>query len=118
LNTKAITKAIEGHMKRNLALRAKFEQLGLNFNEPRPIEFQFWARSQYDAGGLAQGLYKMGFFVKLLAPSPAKDDPERWSVETGAKIPLTQALSQEFAEKLVRLAAQEDSVFDGWGTSV
>jgi hypothetical protein len=39
-------------------------------------------------------------------------------MEAGAKIPLTQALGDELAETLVTLAADEDAVFDGWGTSI
>src|SRR5262249_18208092 len=118
VNTKSIAEALDGHLKRNLALRARFEQMALKFDEPRPIDFQFSAWTQYDAAVLAQGLYKMGFFVKILAPAPVENDPDRWSVEAGAKIPLNQALGAELTEKLVKLADQEDSVFDGWGTSV
>ena len=54
----------------------------------------------------------------MLAPAPLANDPERWAVEAGAKISLTEALSDERTEKLVILAAEEDAVFDGWGTSI
>ena len=67
---------------------------------------------------MARSLYQMGFLIRLLAPAKAENDPDRWSVEAGAKIPLLQAAGAELTEKLIRLAAEQDSVFDGWGTSV
>jgi hypothetical protein len=60
----------------------------------------------------------MGFLIRLLAPTQAENDPDRWSVEAGARIPLIQAAGDELTEKLIRLAAEQDSAFDGWGTSV
>lgn len=60
----------------------------------------------------------MGFLIRLLAPTPAEDDPDRWSIEAGAKIALTEALGDELTEKLIKLAAEEDAVFDGWGASI
>ena len=60
----------------------------------------------------------MGFLIKLLAPAPIESDPDRWSVEAGAKIPLAESLGDSLTEMLVQLAVVEDAVFDGWGTSV
>lgn len=118
MSEKAIAKAIKEHRDRNRELRARFEERKVNFDEPRPIDFHFWAWMQRDAAVLARSLYQMGFLIRLLAPVPAENDPDRWSIEAGATIPLTQALSDELTEKLVRLAAKEDATFDGWGTSV
>ena len=87
-------------------------------DESRAIEFHFWTWTQRDAAVLERSLNEMGFLVRLLAPAPAADDPDRWAVEAGARIPLTKALGDELAEKLVKLAVAEGAVFDGWGTSV
>jgi hypothetical protein len=118
MTEKAITKEIAGHRERNRELRAKFEERNVDLDDPRAIEFHFWAWSQRDAAVLGRTLYQMGFLLRLLAPAPGENDPDRWSVEAGTKIPLSQALGNELTEKLVKLAAAEDSVFDGWGTSV
>jgi Regulator of ribonuclease activity B len=118
MSPKAIAKEINGHRDRNRELRAKFEERNLSLDEPRPIDFHFWAWTARDAAVLGRSLYEMGFLVRLLAPAPTENDPDRWSVEAGAKIPLMQALAGELTEKLVKLAAAEDAVFDGWGTSV
>ena len=118
MSRKSIAKQLSGHQERNRELRATFEQKDVDLNEPRPIEFHFWAWTQRDAAVLGRSLYQMGFLVRLLAPAPKDDDPDRWAVESGAKIALTKALGDELAEKLVKLAAAEDAVFDGWGTSI
>ena len=118
MKRKSIAKELSGHKERNRELRVTFEQRNVDLNEPRPIEFHFLAWTQRDAAVLGRSLYQMGFLVRLLAPAPTADDPDRWAVESGAKIPLTQALGDELAEKLVKLAASEGAAFDGWGTSI
>ena len=110
IHEKSIADDLNDHRERNRDLRAKFEALHVDLKEPRPVEFHFWSWSQRDAAVIGRSLYQMGFLVRLLAPSPDENDPDRWSVEAGAKIPLTQALSDELAEKLVKLAASEESV--------
>ena len=115
---KSIAEELSGHRNRNRELRTEFERRKVDVNEPRPIEFHFWSWTQRDAALLGRSLYQMGFLVRRLAPAPTEDDPERWAVEAGAKIPIAQAIGDELADKLVNLAAAEDAVFDGWGTSV
>ena len=118
MSQESIAQELSGHRERNRALRTKFEERKVDLAEPRPIEFHFWAWTQRDAAVLGRALYQMGFLIRLLTPAPQPDDPDRWSVEAGAKISLTQALGDELTEKLVKLASAEDAVFDGWGTSV
>jgi hypothetical protein len=113
-----IARALAGHQKRNAALRETFEKRNVNVEEPRPIDFHFWAWTQSDAAVLGRALYQMGFLIRLLAPAASKDDPERWAVEAGAKISLNEALSDKLTERLITVAAREDAIFDGWGTSV
>jgi hypothetical protein len=113
-----MTDTIARHRNRNLELRATFEKRNVNLEEPRLIDFHFWARTQRDAAVLGRALYGMGFLIRLLAPAPTESDQARWSVEAGTKIPLNEALGADLTEKLVELAAKEDAVFDGWGTSI
>ena len=113
-----IKTAVERHLHRSQLLSTDLEQKGVDLNEPRPIDFHFWAWTQRDAAVLARSLYGMGFLVRLLSPSATEDDPDRWAIEAGAKIAPFRASEFDLTEKLVRLAAEEDAVFDGWGTSV
>lgn len=118
MSDEALATALQAHQLRNDRLKLDLEQKGVDLNEPRPIDFHFWAWSQRDAAVLARSLYQIGFLIRLLAPAPAESDPDRWSIEAGVKIPLGQAVGAELTEKLVRLPREQDSVFDGWGTSV
>ena len=118
LSDKAIRDAIHGHRNRNLALRAQFEERGVDLDQPRSVDFHFWAPTQRDAAVLARSLYKKGFLIHLRAPAPAENEPDRWSIDGGVKIPLTQALSERLTEELIKLASDEEATFDGWGTSI
>lgn len=99
-------------------MTADLKRKAIDLNEPRPIDFHFWAWTQRDAAVLARSLYDMGFLIRLLAPSPAEGDPDRWAIEAGANVSPDQAVGRDLTAKLVRLAAEEDAEFDGWGTSV
>lgn len=113
-----IAQELSGYRERNRELRTKFEELRVELSEPQPVEFHFCAWTQRDAAVLRRALYQIGFLVRLLTPTPRPDDPDRWSLEAGANIPLTEALGDELAEKLVRLAPSANAVFDGWGASI
>jgi hypothetical protein len=117
-NDNSIESQLAGHRKRNNELRKTFESRNVDFQQIRPVDFHFWAWSQRDAAVLARSLYQMGFLIRLLAPAAVDTDPDRWTIEGGARISLAEALSDELAEKLVRLASAEDTIFDGWGTSI
>jgi hypothetical protein len=119
MDEKFIADSLTEHRNRNLQLQAEFEKRQIDLNEHRPIDFHFWASTQRDAAVLARSLYQKGFLIRLISHTKNEDDDsERWSVEAGAKIPLAQALGDELSEELVRMAAHEDSIFDGWGTSI
>ncbi|HWQ54665.1 MAG TPA: ribonuclease E inhibitor RraB [Bryobacteraceae bacterium] len=103
---------------RNADLRQVLLGKGVNLTEQRPVDVHFWAWTQRDAAVLARELFKKGFLVKLLSPSPTPDDEARWGIEAGALVVPDQILGDEFTEGMVRLAAQSDSVYDGWGSEV
>lgn len=50
------TDQIAGHRARNRQLKVEFESREIVFEEPRPIEFQFWANTQRDAAVVARAL--------------------------------------------------------------
>jgi hypothetical protein len=56
MSPKTIAKELNGHLERNRELRAKFEQQKVDLDEPRPIEFHFWAWTQRDAVVLGRSL--------------------------------------------------------------
>ena len=93
-----VAKAIRAHRERNLQLRLRFEEQNVALDEPRPIDFQFWAWTQRDAAVLARTLYEMGFLVRLITPASTTSDRDRWAVEAGARIPVAQTLGEELTE--------------------
>jgi regulator of RNase E activity RraB len=111
-----IQESLTRHRKRNADLRQVLLGKGVNLTEQRPADVHFWAWTQRDAAVLARELFKKGFLVKLLSPSPTPDDEAKWGIEAGALVVPDQILGDEFTEGMVRLAAQCDSVYDGWGT--
>ena len=118
MTEKRIQESIAGHRQRNVMLRQVLSEKKVNLSEQRPIDVQFWAWSQQDAALLARELYKKGFLVKHISPSPEPGDEKLWSIEAGAQVIPEEILGDEFTEGMVRLAARFDSVYDGWGTSV
>ena len=113
-----ILESIAGHRQRNIQLRQALSDKKVNLSEQRPTDVHFYAWSQSDAAVLARELFKKGFLVKVLSPSPEPGDEELWNIEAGAQVVPEEILGDEFTEGMVRLAARFDSVYDGWGTSV
>jgi len=112
-----IQNAISKHRSRNLHLRQVLLDKTVSLGEARPIDVHFWAAHQRDAALLARELYRRGYLVTVIARTSGPDE-ERWNVEAGARIIPHNALSDEFTEDLVRLAASHDSIYDGWATSI
>lgn len=113
-----IQESLARHRERNAALKQVLLDKGVSLNEQRPTDVHFWAWSQRDAAVLARELYRRGFLVTLLLPSPESEDEDRWSIEAGALIVPNQILGDDFTEGMLKLAAQCDAVYDGWGTEV
>jgi hypothetical protein len=114
----AIQEALSEHRQRNAELQKVLVAKNIDLKERRPIDVHFWAWSQRDAAVIGRDLFKRGFLVKLIAPSPQPGDEERWGVEAGALIVPEEILGDEFTEGMVRLASTQDGTYDGWGTDL
>ena len=117
-NPDDIARLIEGHYRRNLVLRDSLLQKGLVLDDPRAVELHFWSAEQRDAALLARALHERGFLILVLSPNEQENGSVLWNVEAGLKEPISKVISSEFTERMVRLAAEHSSEFDGWGTSV
>lgn len=113
----AIRDSLAGHAERNASLLQDLKRKGAQLDAPRSIEHHFWADDQMSAALLAKKLYGLGYLVLVI--SPTEDDGSRlWNVEAGFDRSLEDAGSERVTEDLVRLAAQFDATYDGWGTSI
>lgn len=117
-NSDDISRSIEGHKRRNLDLRDNLVQKGIALDEPRAVELHFWSAEQRDAALLARALYQSGFLILVLAPNEQENGSIRWNIEAGLKEPISRMISSDFTERMVLLAEEHSSEFDGWGTSV
>ena len=118
MDEQEIINNVLAHDTRNVGLLELLHKKGANIEESRSIECHFWAWSQKDAAHLAKELYGLGYLLLMLAPAAIEENPRRWNIEAGVRTSPTQAARHEFSEKLVRLAAKYNCIYDGWGTSV
>lgn len=113
-----IEDVISGHEIRNAKLRQLFVDKNIDLDEPRKIEFHFWAGRQEDAADLAEALRRQGFEVLTMRPAATRDEPERWNLEAAVRQSIRLTMRREFIEQLVRLARSDNGIYDGWGTSI
>ena len=116
ISEQQIQESIEGHERRNLALRRVLIEKGVDLTEPRTVDCHFWAWSEEDSIGLADGLTKLGF--KITARRLSKNSTVRWNIEASIWQSAALTLRPEFTDELARLAAANFARYDGWGTSI
>jgi regulator of RNase E activity RraB len=113
-----IKQAIEGHDARNEALRQKLDKDAVDLNIPREIDCHFWLDSKENADRLASILSKQGFRVKTSGPAIVGSKEVPWNLEMVVRQSIDLTLTHEFADELVRRAADCGGRYDGWGTAV
>ena len=111
-----ISAEIAGHIQRNSALKDSFCEKGVNLADARSLELHFWSFSKQTAVMLAKALYDQGLLV--LALSQVDSDNSRWTVEVGISDTIEHLTSDLVVRKFVELAAEYDSLYDGWGTTI
>jgi hypothetical protein len=109
---------VHGHEARNAELKRDLAAKSVPLDEARPVDHHFWAPTQRDAAYLARELYSAGFLVTCLSPPQPNSAERDWNVEIAARQSPEDAASLRTADWFTRLAAQFDSVYDGWGTTV
>jgi regulator of RNase E activity RraB len=118
MTEREIRESINGHDARNAELLATIRDKGIALDEERSVEHHFWAPNQTNAAGLARELYNYGYMVLAISPTQLEDGSTWWNVEAEIKRAPGDAASHETSEELIRLAAQFDASYDGWGTSI
>jgi regulator of RNase E activity RraB len=56
--------------------------------------------------------------ILVISPTDEEDGSKVWNVEAGIQRTLVDAGSERVTEELVRLAAELDAIYDGWGASI
>ena len=117
MNADQIARSLSGHKLRNLELQENLIRKGVVLDDPQAIELHFWSAEQRDATLLGRALYQCGFLILVLAPHEQENGSVIWNVEAGIKEPISRIVTPDFTERMVRLAADHSSEYDGWGTS-
>ena len=105
------------HDARNLRLKRRLAERGIDFRGERPITCNFRAPSPRQASRLEQGLIEKGFLVLEVPPVRSGNYPI-WHVRAQVQRTLAQASSHEFTEEMVRSAAALSCIYDGWCTGI
>lgn len=113
-----INEAVEGHDTRNDALRLSLAKDGVDLKIPRDIDCHFWVSSRENASRLAAILSKQGLRVKMSRRAVTKGEGLPWNLEMVVTQSIELTLRHEFADELVRAAANCDGRYDGWGTAI
>ena len=113
-----IRRNLEGHAIRNKELQSTLISYGVALDDVQGIEHHFWVNDRMAAALLAKSLYDQGFLILDLSPVIQADGSRTWNVEAHIDQKPTTALSGEFSEQLVRLAARFQAIYDGWGMSI
>ena len=91
---------------------------GVSVNKSRSVEHHCWASDQENAALLAKSLYARGYLVLAICPPEDENGSKLWNVEARIERTPAEAASPALTEELVRLAAEYDSSYDGWGTLI
>jgi len=116
LNESEIQATVERHATRNRELKKLIESKGVNAASSRLIDLHFWAFGERAANDLAGALQNAGY--SSVSKKASESDPAVWSVETQFEASPLSVSTLFFVERMVRLAAENEGEFDGWGTSL
>ena len=105
--------AVARHRARNEKLAEKIRQLGGDLQDPRAIDFFFYAPDNDEAAALAGDLVALGFVNVRTGERRSV-----WAVTAERRASVNEIIETEFVTRLVSLAAKHRAEFDGWGTAV
>ena len=105
------------HDARNLQLKRRLAERGIDFRVKRSIDCSFRAPNPRQAFQLEQALVERGFLVLKISPAGSGDDCH-WHLRTQVEQTIGHAASHEFTEALVRSAAEFSCLYDGWSACI
>ncbi len=112
-----IASEILRHDARNLQLKRRLAERGIDFRGEREITCKFWAPNQRQASLLEQRLIERGFLVVESSAAGVRENAT-WHVRVRIEGTISQSASHEFTEMVVGCAAALSCVYDGWCTSI
>jgi hypothetical protein len=111
-----IATCIFQHDARNLRLKRRLAERGIDWRNQLEITCRFRAASQQQASQLAKELSGQGFVS--VAVSPASGKHRSWPLKARLWTSIDHVVSHEFTEEMVRSAAAISCTYDGWEAQV
>jgi hypothetical protein len=114
---RVIAEDIAAHHERNAQLVESIAGHGASLHRERAIDCFFHTASEDAAIALSAVLQSHGICDLSISHSDeAGSHP--WTVQGSVTSSVSRFTSQSEVERFVRLAAEHDALFDGWGTSL
>lgn len=110
-----IAACIFRHDARNLRLRRKLTERGIDWRNKYQTTCRFLAPDQHQAVLLVEELKRRGFLAVNAAPA---GDKGCWSVEAHMQQPIDRTSSHEFTEEMVQSAAALSCIYEGWSALI
>ena len=104
------------HDARNLQLRRRLAERGLDWREQFQTTCRFRAPGRRAATLLAAELYKKGFILVVRLSGTGKNTP--WQVRARRCQSIDTSASHEFTEQMVRTAAAFSCSYEGWDAAL
>ena len=114
INERAVQEDVAAHIERNAALVEHIKSRGGNTQRERNIDCFFHTRTEDDAIALSRAL--QAFDLRELSITHRGDGGHPWTVQGVIISSVATFAVAHRVEEFVRIAAQHDALFDGWGT--
>ena len=112
-----IQESVYAHQRRNATLVQHITERGGDTQRDRSIDCFFHTRNEDAAIALSASLQSHGF--RDISVTLSDDRGEHpWTVQAVLTCTVAAFTAPKRVEELIRIAAQHDAVFDGWGTSL
>jgi len=103
------------HDARNLRLKRKLTERGIDWRNEYQTTCRFLAPDRHQAVLLVEDLNRRGFLAVSAAPV---GDKGCWSVEAHMQQSIDRTSSHEFTEEMVQSAAALSCIYEGWGALI
>ncbi len=114
MNEAEIRRNVFRHDARNLHLKRRLAELGVDFREAHPTICRFRAPGEQQASQLARQLEIRGFRVLKMSPARLPKMSACWSLTAQVVQSIEYSASHDFTDAMVRVAAEFSCIYDGW----
>ena len=106
---------VAAHIERNAALVQQIKRRGGDTQRERNIDCFFHTRTEDDAIALSRALQACGLH-ELSITHHGDEGQHPWTVQGLVISSVAAFTAADRVEEFVRIAAQHEALFDGWGT--